>query len=105
MRRRQVIGLLGGAAVAWPRVIGAQQSSMPVIGYLSTLSEAQVRGSVDAFRRGLGETGFIEGRNIIVEYRYAEGQYERLPALAAELVEIGRASCRERVWSSGVAGG
>jgi putative ABC transport system substrate-binding protein len=86
MRRRQVIGLLGGAAVAWPRLIGAQQSSMPVIGYLSTLSEAQVRGSVDAFRRGLSDTGFIEGRNITVVYRYAEGQYERLPGLAAELL-------------------
>ena len=86
MRRREFIGLLGGGAVAWPRVIRAQQSSTPVIGYLSTLSEAQVKGSVDAFRRGLNDTGFIEGRNIVVEYHYAEGQYERLPALAAELV-------------------
>ena len=86
MRRREFIGLLGGGAVAWPRVIRAQQSSTPVIGYLSTLSEAQVKGSVDAFRRGLNDTGFIEGRNIVVEYHYAEGQYERLPGLAAELV-------------------
>jgi len=86
LARRQVIGLLGSAAIAWPRKIRAQQSSLPVIGYLSTLSEAQVRGSVDAFRRGLSDTGFTEGRNITVVYRYAEGQYERLPGLAAELV-------------------
>jgi len=86
MRRRDVIGLLGGMVVAWPRAIRAQLPSVPLIGYLSTLSEAQVTGSVDAFRRGLNDTGFTEGRNVIVEYRYAEGQYERLPPLAAELV-------------------
>jgi putative tryptophan/tyrosine transport system substrate-binding protein len=84
--RREFITLLGGAAAARPRAIRAQQPSVPLIGYLSTLSEAQVTGSVDAFRRGLTDTGFTDGRNVTVEYRYAEGQYERLPALAAELV-------------------
>jgi putative tryptophan/tyrosine transport system substrate-binding protein len=85
VKRREFITVLGGAGLlsssrkAWPQ-------QYPVIGYLSTLSEAQVVGSLNAFRRGLSETGFTEGRNVAVEYRYAEGQYERLPGLAAELV-------------------
>jgi ABC-type uncharacterized transport system substrate-binding protein len=85
LRRRNFISLVGAAA-AWPLAARTQQAAMPVIGYLSSLSEAQVVGSVNAFRRGLSETGFSEGRNVAIEYRYADGQYERLPALAAELV-------------------
>ena len=86
MRRREVIQLLSVVPAAWPLRGRAQQSALPMIGYLSTLSAAQVTGNIDAFRRGLSETGFDEGRNVSIEYRYAEGQYERLPQLAAELV-------------------
>ena len=84
MRRREFIGLLAGLA-AWPTVVRAQQER-PVIGFLSALSEASVPEFISAFRRGLSETGFVEGRNVAIEYRWAEGQYERLPAMAAELV-------------------
>jgi putative tryptophan/tyrosine transport system substrate-binding protein len=85
MRRREFLGVLGGAA-AWPVASWAQQSAPPIIGYLSTLSEKQVSAQLHAFRRGLGETGFVEGRNVTVEYRWAEGQYDRLPTMAGELV-------------------
>jgi putative ABC transport system substrate-binding protein len=84
MKRRQFIALLGGA-VAWPSWSQAQQGA-PVVGYLSTSSEAQVLPQLNAFRRGLSETGFAEGRNVEIQYRWAEGQYQRLPAMAAELV-------------------
>ena len=84
MRRRDFITLAGGAA-AWPLSALAQQP-IPVIGYLSSLSEAQVRAQVNAFVRGLNETGFADGRNVEIEYRWAEGQYRRLPAMAAEFV-------------------
>jgi putative ABC transport system substrate-binding protein len=88
VRRREFITLLGGAA-AWPLAARAQQSEQPekpVIGYLSTLSEAQGVHLLAAFRRGLGEIGLSEGRNLAIEFRWAEGRYERLPAMAAELV-------------------
>ena len=84
MRRREVIALLGAAA-AWPTLANAQQER-PVIGFLSAVSEASVPAQISAFRRGLGEAGFVEGQNVAIEYRWAEGHYERLPAMAAELV-------------------
>jgi putative ABC transport system substrate-binding protein len=81
MRRREFMALLGGVA-AWP----ALAQAMPVVGYLSAVSEAQVAPQLDAFRRGLSQSGFAEGRDVEITYRWAEGQYQRLPALAAELV-------------------
>lgn len=85
MRRRHVLKLLGGAAVvALPT--RARSQPMPVIGYLSPESPGPFASRVKAFREGLADTGFVEGRNVIIEYRWAEGQYDRLPALAADLV-------------------
>jgi ABC-type uncharacterized transport system substrate-binding protein len=86
VRRRQVIALLGGVAT-WPVAAGAQQRSMPVIGYLSARSPADTAHLVDAFRRGLRETGFMEGQNVGIEYRWAFGEQSQLPRLAAELVQ------------------
>jgi putative ABC transport system substrate-binding protein len=88
MRRRDFMTVLAGAA-AYPTLAGAQQKAMPMIGYLSPGSPGTTASNLTAFRQGLGETGYAEGQNVRIEYRWAEGSYDRLPALAADLVTRG----------------
>jgi putative ABC transport system substrate-binding protein len=85
MRRRDFIALLGGAAAAWPLPACAQQQAMPVVGVLNGASPSPL---VAAFLQGLREAGFVDHQNVLIAYRYARGTYERLPALAAELVAL-----------------
>jgi putative ABC transport system substrate-binding protein len=87
MRRRDFISLLGGAAITWPLAVRAQQPPTSVIGFLHGTSPEARRAEVTAFRRGLSKISYVEGRNVAVEYRWAEGKYDRLPALAADLVK------------------
>jgi ABC-type uncharacterized transport system substrate-binding protein len=87
MRRRDFLGVLGGAAAAWPLVTRAQQMSLPVIGYISGATFDFMREYVNAFHVGLGSSGYVSDVNVLVEYRWAEGRNDRLPALIAELIQ------------------
>jgi putative tryptophan/tyrosine transport system substrate-binding protein len=86
VQRRKFIAFLGGAAAAWPLAARAQQPALPVIGFLSSLASSDLNIVVSAFHEGLNATGFVEGRNVAIEYRWAEGDYQRLPSLSADLV-------------------
>jgi putative tryptophan/tyrosine transport system substrate-binding protein len=86
MNRRGFITLLGSAAVAWPLTVRAQQPAMPVVGSLNSVSPAQWVNYMTGFRKGLGQMGFVEGQNVAIDYRWAEGRYDQLPSLAADLV-------------------
>jgi putative ABC transport system substrate-binding protein len=86
MKRREFLGFFGGAAVSWPLTGHTQQTTLPVVGFLSSFSPDTSAYLVVAFRQGLSHAGYVEGQNVAIDYRWAEGQYDRLPALAAELV-------------------
>src|ERR1700738_872678 len=86
IRRREFITLLGGAALGWPLAVRAQQPAMPVIGFLGSGTLNAYAADVTAFGEGLGQTGYVEGRNVTIEYRWAEGQYDQMPGLVADFL-------------------
>jgi hypothetical protein len=98
--RRELLAALGGAAVVWPLAARAQQPAMPVTGFLSNGWQQSCALRLAAFWQGLSEIGYVEGRHLAIEYRWAEDHYDRLPALAAELVQRQGNSDRRRRWSS-----
>jgi putative ABC transport system substrate-binding protein len=88
MNRRELITLLGGAGAAWPLAAGAQQQAAPIVGFFHPSSPEFFGHIVNGFRRGLNDAGFVEGQSVEIEFRWARGEYNRLPALAAELVQL-----------------
>src|SRR4029450_9920483 len=89
MRRREFLAVLGGAAAAWPLVARAQQRAGPMVGWVNSGAPGGREHLLTAFRQGMSETGFVDGQNVAIEYRWAAGRYDRLPALAADLMRHG----------------